>query len=52
MHTEIFLNLNRLLEKTNHHKNLKLLMIAIYKTKNLFNPSFIIGIFDEKTVPS
>ena len=42
-----------LLEKDNsvsiHQKNLQLLMIEIYKTKNRLNPSFMIEMCDEKT---
>ena len=44
-----------LLEKDNsvpiHQKNLQLLMIEIYKTKNRLNPSFMIEMCDEKTSP-
>ena len=44
-----------LLEKENsvsiHQKNLQLLMIEIYNTRKRLNPSFMIEIFDEKTVP-
>ena len=44
-----------LLERENsvsiHQKNLQLLMIEIYKTRKRLNPSFMIEIFDEKTVP-
>ena len=44
-----------LLEKDNsvsiHRKNLQLLMIEIYKTKNRLNPLFVIESFEEKAVP-
>ena len=44
-----------LLEKDNsvsiHQKNLQLLMIEVYKTKNRLNPLFMIEIFEEKAAP-
>ena len=48
-------NFETLLEIDNsisvHQKNLQLLMIAIYKTKNQLNPSFMLEIFEEKALP-
>ena len=45
----------KLLENDNsvsiHQKNLQLLMVEIYKTRNHLNPSFMMEIFEEKAVP-
>ena len=44
-----------LLKKDNsvsiHQRNLQLLMIEIYKTKNRLNPPFMMEIFDDKILP-
>ena len=45
----------KLLENDNsvsiHQKNLQLLMVEIYKTRNHLNPSFMMDIFEEKPMP-
>ena len=45
----------KLLENANsvsmHQKNLQLLMVEIYKTRNHLNPSFVMEIFEEKAMP-
>ena len=45
----------KLLENDNsvsiHQKNLQLLMVEIYKTRNHLNPSFMMEIFEEKAMP-
>ena len=45
----------KLLENDNsvsiHQKNLQLLMVEIYKTRNHLNPSFMMDIFEEKSMP-
>ena len=48
-------NFETLLEKDNsisvHQKNLQLLMIEIFKTKNQLNPPLMLEIFEEKALP-
>ena len=45
----------KLLENDNsvsiHQKNLQLLMVEIYKTRNHLHPSFMMDIFEEKSMP-